>query len=132
MGSFAPQVREIPPRGHYLSVPNNAKNSREGAAPMDPTTEFGVITFADVFAAAYSPARIARSQLRNRILFARTSRGNYAKFQVHSGDDLRISRLVLYAPSGCIMRTASNLVIRSSFSCDLDNAVESSTGADFW
>ncbi len=99
---------------------------------MDPTTEFNLITFQDVRSASYSPTRIHRGRLRNRILFARTNRGNYAKFQVRSGDDLDISRLVVYNSEGCILRVAFNLRIRASFSCDLDNARESSTGADFW
>ncbi len=99
---------------------------------IDPTTEFNAITFQDVSTAAYSPTRVNRGQLRDRILFARTNGGNFAKFQVHSGDDLRITRLVVYTPAGCILRTANNVIIRSSFSCDLDNALESSIGADFW
>lgn len=99
---------------------------------MDPTIEFNLITFEDVRTSSFSTSRIGRGLLRDRILFARTNSGNYAKLQVHSGDDLTITRMVVYNPAGCIIRRANNLVIRSSFSCDLDNAAESSTGADFW
>jgi len=98
----------------------------------DPTIEFNLITFQDLKTALYSTSRISRAVLRNRIIFARTNQGNYAKFQVQSGDDLRISRLTVYNPDGCIIKTAFNLTIRSSYSCDLDNARELSTGADFW
>jgi hypothetical protein len=98
----------------------------------DPTIEFNLITFQDVRSASYSATRISRSLLRDRILFAHTNEGNYAKLQVQSGTDLRIVRLTVYNRDGCIVRTASNLIIRSSFSCDLDNASESWTRVDFW
>lgn len=98
----------------------------------DPTIEFNLITFEDVRTSSYSTARISRALLRDRVVFARTNQGNYAKFEVQSGDNLRIARLTVYNPAGCIIRTAFNLIIRSSFSCDLDNAVETSVGADFW
>jgi hypothetical protein len=98
----------------------------------DPTIDFDLITFQDLRAASYSTARISRAQLRDRILLVRTNQGNFAKLQVQSGDDLHITRLTVYNPAGCLVQHAINLVIRSSFSCDLDNARESSTGADFW
>lgn len=98
----------------------------------DPTLEFNLITFHDVQSASFSGARVSRGLLGDRIVFARTNLGNFAKFQVAAGDDLLITRLTVYNPAGCIVRTASNLTIRSSFGCDLDNARESSTGADFW
>ncbi|MGZ5031986.1 MAG: hypothetical protein ACXWAC_02205 [Usitatibacter sp.] len=98
----------------------------------DPTLEFNLITFHDVQSASFSGARISRPSLRDRIVFARTNLGNFAKFQVKAGDDLLITRLTVYNSAGCIVRTASNLTIRSSLGCDLDNARESSTGADFW
>ena len=98
----------------------------------DPTLDFNLITFHDVQSASYSGTRISRGLLRDRVVFARTNLGNFAKFQVQGGDDLMIRRLTVYNPAGCIIRTAYNLTIRSSFSCDLDNARESSSGADFW
>ena len=98
----------------------------------DATIEFNLITFETLRTASYSSARISRAVLRDRILFARTNQGNLAKLQVQSGDDLMITRLTVYNPAGCIIKTASNIRIRSSFSCDLDEARESPTGADFW
>ena len=100
----------------------------------DPTIDFNLITFQEMQAASYSTASISRALLRDRILLARTQLGNYAKFQVKSGDNLLISRLTVYSPSGCIVQLATNLVIHSSFCCDLDHARESSIagGADFW
>lgn len=52
--------------------------------------------------------------------------------RVHAGEDLLITRLVVYNPAGCIIETASNLLIHASFSCDVDNALETKVGADFW
>src|SRR6266545_4421502 len=97
----------------------------------DPTIDFDLITSGEVRSASYSPARIARTAVRYRILFAHTNRGNHAKLLVMAGPDLRIARLTLYTPEGCITRTARNLVIRGSFSCDLDSASETSSDADF-
>jgi hypothetical protein len=98
----------------------------------DPTAEFRFIPFTEVRDAPFSPDRIERGNLVDRIVFARTSLGNYAKFQVHGGRDLLIQRIVVYDPAGCIIRTASTVTIRGSYRCDLDNARESATGTDFW
>jgi len=98
----------------------------------DATIDFNLIPFADVKSAPFATAPISRAELRDRILFARTNLGNFAKLQVKSGDNLLITRLTVYNPAGCIIKTAYNLTIHSSFSCDLDNAVETSAGADFW
>ncbi len=99
---------------------------------MDPTIEFNLLTFGALRTASFSTARIERGRLRDRILLARTSRGNFAKLQVHAGDDLLISRLTVYNSHGCIVKTAANLTIRASFSCDLDEARETHLGSDFW
>lgn len=99
---------------------------------VDPTVDYRLICFPDLAATRYSSRRIPRSRLRRRVLFARTNRGNYAKLEVRAGATLRIPRLTVYSPDGCIVRMATNLRVRSSFSCDLDRAVESSDGADFW
>lgn len=97
-----------------------------------PTIAFSLISCADIKAAALSSAPIPRSKLHNRILFMKTSKGNYAKLYVQSGDDLHISDLVVYNPAGCIVKTATNLIIHSSFLCDVDTATETSTDADIW
>jgi len=93
---------------------------------------FSLITCADIKAAVFSPSPIPRSVLHNRIVFVKTNLGNFAKLQVQSGDDLHINELTVYNPAGCIIKTATNLVIHATFSCDVDNAVETATGADFW
>jgi len=99
---------------------------------MDPTHMFDLIPFEAVRSAPKSSARIHRNLLRSRILFARTNRGNYIKCHVNSGDHLSITKLVVYNSGGCVIRVAHNLRIRSSFSCDLDEARETSAGAEFW
>jgi hypothetical protein len=97
-----------------------------------PTIAFSLISFADIKAAAFSAAFIPRPALRNRIVFAKTSQGNFAKLYIQGGDTLSISDLTLYNSSGCIIKTATNLNISPSFSCDIDNALQTNTGADFW
>lgn len=93
---------------------------------------FSLITCADIKAAVFSSAPVSRNVLHNRTLFVKTNLGNYAKMHVMSGDDLKIAELTVYNPAGCIIKTATNLIIHSSFSCDVDNALETATGADFW
>jgi hypothetical protein len=97
-----------------------------------PTIAFSLISCADIKAAALSSASISRSKLRNRIVFMKTSKGNFAKLYVQSGDDQHISDLVVYNAAGCIIKTATNLVIHSSFSCDVDTATETNANADLW
>lgn len=99
---------------------------------VEATRMFDLIPFETVRAAPKTSVRIHRSRLRSRILFARTNRGNFAKMHVNSGTTLRITKLVVYNREGCLIKVAHNLRIRSSFSCDLDEARESSAGADFW
>jgi hypothetical protein len=98
----------------------------------DATIAFSLIPFADIKNASFSSAIIPRSSLRNCILFAKTGSGNYAKMKMQAGPDLHISDLTVYNPAGCIIKTATNLVIHSSFSCDIDNALQTNAGADFW
>jgi hypothetical protein len=96
------------------------------------TTAFSLISFADIKAAVFSPAPVSRAVLRNRIVFVKTNLGNYAKMLVQSGDNLHISELTVYNPAGCIIKTATNLLINASFSCDVDNALQTAAGSDFW
>jgi hypothetical protein len=97
------------------------------------TLAFSLISFADIKAATFSASNIPRSALHNRILFIKTSLGNYAKLQLQSGDNLNIGELTVYNPAGCIIKTAANLLIHSSFSCDVDAAIETAAGSDlFW
>ncbi|HMK27611.1 MAG TPA: hypothetical protein VK483_16380 [Chitinophagaceae bacterium] len=97
---------------------------------LTPTIAFSLITCADIKAAGLIANIIQRVKLHNRILLVKTSKGNYAKLYVQSGDDLRISDLVVYNPQGCIIKTATNLVIHGSFYCDVDNAVETGNNAN--
>lgn len=97
----------------------------------DPTIELRLLPFEDVRNSTYSGARVNSDKLRDRILFVRTNQGNFAKLRVHSGPDLLITRLTVYGPAGCVIKTASNLVIHAGFSCNLDNAAETNVGADF-
>lgn len=99
---------------------------------MDPTIDFNLLSFTDLQAATYSQTKISRRSLRERILFARTGSGNYAKLQVQSGDDLRITRLTVYNAKGCIVKIAFDLTIHNGFACDLDEACETSKPSDFW
>jgi len=98
------------------------------------TIAFSLITFNDIKTAAFFATPIARAKLHNRIILVKTSKGNFAKFYVQSGDDLTISDVVVYNPAGCIIKTSTNLVIHAGFRCDVDNAVETgnNANADFW
>jgi hypothetical protein len=70
--------------------------------------------------------------LRGAFILARTSEGNFAKFQIVPGPDLLISRLAVYDRNGCIIKLAANLTIHASQGCDLERARETTTRPDFW
>lgn len=96
------------------------------------TIAFSLLSFADIKESAFSSANIPRSELHSRIILCKTDQGNFAKIYVKSGPTLYINELVVYNPSGCIIKTAKNLTVAATYSFDIDNAVQTSTGADFW
>lgn len=103
---------------------------------MEPTIEFRLIAFADVQAASFSTARIPGDRLSDRILFARTRSGKYAKLQVvRAGMNLHVTRLTLYDPDGTVLPPPPQpFVVRSSFAGDLENGQEVQPGQGdlFW
>lgn len=98
------------------------------------TSAFSLITCNDIKTAALIANAIPRTQLHNRILLLKTSKGNFAKLYVQSADNLMISDLVVYNPAGCIIKTATNVVIPANSFCDVDNAISTgnNANADFW
>lgn len=96
----------------------------------DLTLSFQLICFSDIKAATLSTASIPRDQLHRRMLVGRTSKGNYVKMFVLSGPDMRIGQLVVYNPTGCIIKTATELLIHANKQFNLDTAAETTTDAD--
>jgi C1A family cysteine protease len=82
--------------------------------------------------APYSTERVSRADLRGAIVFFKTSSGRYAIAEAYAGDNLYLRNLRVYNADGSVHKHKDELVIRSSFLCDLDTARETSTGADFW
>jgi C1A family cysteine protease len=82
--------------------------------------------------APYSTAALSRATLRAAIVFFRTSSGRYAIAEAYAGDNLYLRNLRVYNANGSVYQEKDELVIRSSFLCDLDTARETSTNADFW
>jgi Astacin (Peptidase family M12A) len=66
------------------------------------------------------------------IIFYRTNEGRLGKMEIlEYGYNIRL-RCTTYNDNGTVYRQNENLTIRGTWSCDLDNAVESSTGSDFF
>jgi hypothetical protein len=82
--------------------------------------------------APYSTTALSRASLRAAIVFFRTSSGRYAIAEAYAGDNLYLRNLRVYNANGSVYQEKDELVIRSSFLCDLDTARETSTNADFW
>jgi hypothetical protein len=82
--------------------------------------------------APYSTARLSRASLRAAIVFFKTSSGRYAAAEAYAGDNLYLRNLRVYNANGSVHQSKDELVIRSSYLCDLDTARETSTNADFW
>lgn len=66
----------------------------------------------------------------------RTSAGRLGKFIVENWEPASGNRLtiawVTYNTNGTVYSSGTGLVIRGTYSCDLDTGAETTTGADFW
>ena len=82
--------------------------------------------------APFSIDKISRQSLRAAIVFFKTSSGRYAVAEAYAGDNLYLRNLQVYNANGSMHLARDNLVIRSSYLCDLDTAQETSSNADFW
>ena len=82
--------------------------------------------------APYNATRISRGDLRAAVVFFKTSSGRYAVAEAYAGDNLMLRNLRVYNPNGTTHLTRDNLIIRSSFLCDLDTGAETANNADFW
>jgi C1A family cysteine protease len=82
--------------------------------------------------APYTTTKLSRASLRAAIVFFKTSSGRYAIAEAYAGDNLYLRNLRVYNASGSVHQQKDELVIRSSYLCDLDSARETSTDADFW
>lgn len=66
------------------------------------------------------------------IVFYRTNEGRLGKAEILNYDyNIRL-RCTTYNNDGSIYKQNNNLTIRGTWSCDFDNAIESSTGQDFF
>lgn len=120
--------------GVYSLVPKNGALFYQYVPVEDPTIDFDLLGFSSLQAADFSTRSVSGAALAYRIVFAKTTEGNYAKFQLKTGSSLNIIRLTLYNPEGCIIKTAANISISGSGLCDLDNAAITGAGsvsADF-
>lgn len=101
-------------------------------------TSFSDITVEDIMSASLSSRNINGSDNssnripRGTILVYRTSEGRYGKLQIRKYDYNLTIRWTTYDRNGRVHSTGSNLVIRGTWSCDLDEGIESNTSADFW
>jgi len=82
--------------------------------------------------APFSANQLSRAALRAAIVFFKTSSGRYAVAEAYAGDNLYLKNLRVYNADGSEHLRRGQLVIRSSYLCDLDTAAETSTNADFW
>lgn len=82
--------------------------------------------------APYRKSKISRSDLRAVVLFMKTSRGRYAVCEAYAGYNLYLKNLKVYNSNGSLHLEKDSLMIRGTYSCDLDSGRETRYGADFW
>ena len=82
--------------------------------------------------APYGTGKISRVSLRAAVVFFKTSSGRFAVAEAYAGDNLYLRNLRVYNANGSVHLERDNLVIRSSYLCDLDTGSETSANADFW
>lgn len=82
--------------------------------------------------APFSENQISRPSLRAAVVFFKTSSGRFAVAEAYAGDNLFLRNLQVYNSDGSSHLKKDELVIRSSFLCDLDTGRETSSNADFW
>lgn len=82
--------------------------------------------------APFSANQLSRPSLRAAVVFFKTSSGRFAVAEAYAGDNLFLRNLQVYNADGSRHLSKDELVIRSSFLCDLDTGRETSSNADFW
>lgn len=102
------------------------------------SADFNRISLSDIQAASLSSVRIngsnnASNQIpTGTIVIYRTNVGRYGKLLIKEyGYNLKL-RWTTYNTSGSVYSQGDNLVIRGTWSCDLDLGRETQTGRDFW
>jgi hypothetical protein len=95
--------------------------------------QFDRVGLGDISSANLSSARIAGTNLPvDTILLYRTNEGRFGKLLVRSyGRDLTL-RWFTFNVNGGRYSMGDNLVIRGTYSCDLDSGKETQTSSDFW
>lgn len=98
---------------------------------VDPTLDYRLITSVDVVDAPYSTQPVDGAELRNRIVFAKTRSGKFAKFHAWvTGQTLHLRDLTVYGENGFIERVSPPFTVRPSYGCDLENGAETASPTD--
>lgn len=96
-------------------------------------SQFGSIKLEDISSARLASVRISgQSLIPNTIVLFRTNEGRFGKMLIKSSDTDLILSWVTFNRNGSIHSSGENLIIRRTFTCDLDAGRESQNSADFW
>jgi len=68
----------------------------------------------------------------NTIVVYKTNLGRYGKFLVKTYSNNLVINWVTFNSNGTVYSSGSNLTIRGTYLADLDEGLETSSGADFW
>jgi len=95
--------------------------------------QFDSVRLGDISSANLTSARIAGTNLPvDTILLYRTNEGRFGKLLIKTyGYNLTLKWLT-FNPNGALHSKGDNLVIRGTYSCDLDSGKETQTSSDFW
>lgn len=96
-------------------------------------SQFESIKLEDIRSARLSSARIPGHSLApNTIILFSTDEGRFGKLLIRSSDSDLIMAWVTFTAEGTIHSSGDNLIVRRTYTCDLDAGRESRTSADFW
>ncbi|GEM_PF-3039630 len=96
-------------------------------------SQFEAIKLEDIRSASLSSARIpGQSLVPNTIILFRTDEGRLGKLLIKSSETDLILAWVTFDSAGTIHSRGDNLIIRRTYTCDLDTGRESQASADFW
>ena len=103
-------------------------------APLtEAQSQFEAIKLEDIRSTSLSSARIpGQSLVPNTIILFRTNEGRLGKLLIKSSETDLILAWVTFDSAGTIHSRGDNLIIRRTYTCDLDAGRESQTSADFW
>lgn len=95
--------------------------------------QFDRVGLEEIRSANLSTSRISGTNLpADTILLYRTNEGSYGKLLIKTyGYNLTL-RWFTFNPNGSLHSKGDNLVIRGTYSCDLDSGKETQTSRDFW